>query len=74
MLNSKKSITKPFLENVSVWGKYIQNFLAPNFDIFKRIFSDKVKFEANRKTKMILGGSGCMLPRKIFKNSHTVNF
>ena len=81
MLNPKKSVNKPFLENVLV---YIQNFLAAKFDIFKRIFSSKVEFEANKETKMILGGSeaneetkmilgsGGMLPQKIFENLHTV--
>ena len=52
--------------------EYIQNFLAPTFDFFKRIFSGKVKFEANRETKMNLEGSGGMLPWKIFENLHTV--
>ena len=41
--------------------------------LLKRVFSGKVKFEASRKTKMTLGGSGGMLPRKIFKNLHTVD-
>ena len=52
MLNSKKSVNKPFLENLSMRGgpgEYVQNFLAPTFDFFKRIFSGKVKFEANGK-------------------------
>ena len=37
-----------------------------------RVFSGEVKFEANRETKVILGGSGGMLPRKIIANLHTV--
>ena len=39
---------------------------------FKRIFSDKVNFEANRGTKMILGGSGGMVLRKNFENLRPV--
>ena len=54
-------------------GKYIQNFLAPKIlTLSKRIFSGKVKFEANRETKMIIGGFGGMLPRKSFEILHTV--
>ena len=45
---------------------------STKFDIFKRIFSGKVEFEAYRETKMILGGCGGRLPRKIFENLHTV--
>ena len=50
-----------------MWRGYIQNFLAQNFDIFKRIFSGKVQFEATRETNMILEGSGGMLPGKFSK-------
>ena len=50
----------------------MQNILVSTLDIFKRLFSGKVKFEKNWETKMILGGSGGMLPRKIFENLHTV--
>ena len=72
MLNPKKSVNK--LKNVSMIAKGIYSELSSTkfLTFFKRIFSGKVKFEANRETKMILGGSGGMLPRKIFQNLHTV--
>ena len=40
-----------FRKCVHVRGVRIQNFSAPNVDIFKGIFSGKVKFEAIRETK-----------------------
>ena len=57
MLNPKKSVILAFFRkcgHVRGVGD-IQNILAPNFDIFKRIFSGKVKFEANSESKMIPG-------------------
>ena len=61
---TKKSVNKPFLENISMRREYIQNFLAPNFDIFQAYFFWQSKFETNRETKVILEGSGGMLPPK----------
>ena len=68
MLNPKKSVNKPFLENLSMCRKHIQNFLAQNFDFFKRIFSGNIKFEANKETIIILVGSeGACFSGKFFK-------
>ena len=52
-------------------GSVFKTFLLQILTFLKRIFSGKIKFEANRETKMILGGSGGMLSRKNFKNLHT---
>ena len=71
MLNQKKSVNKPFLENVSMWGDQGSIFRPFNHQLltfFKRIFPDKVKLEANRKTKLILAESGGMLSRKVYEN------
>ena len=57
-----------FRKCVHVRGVYLE-LLAPIFNT-KRIFSGKVKFEANKETKMILVGVGGMFSRKIFKNLH----
>ena len=48
-------------------GEYVQNFLAPTFDIFLRIFSGKVKFGANKEAKMILEGHRACSPEKFLK-------
>ena len=60
MLNLKKSVNKPFLENVSMRREYIQNFLAPNFYIFMWIciLSGKVNLKQIGEQKTILGESG----------------
>ena len=72
MLNPKKSVNK--LKNVSMIAKGVYSELSSTkfLTFLKRIFSGKVKFETNKKTKMILRGSGGILPQKIFQNLHTV--
>ena len=69
MLNPKKSVNKLFLKTVSIIVKGVYSELSSTkfLTFFKRIFSGKVKFETNKKTKMILGGPGACSPRKFFK-------
>ena len=51
-------------------GSIFRTFWHQILTFLKRIFSGKVKFDAIRETKMILGGSGGMLPQTIFENLH----
>ena len=74
MLSQKTSVNKPFLKKCPCEGSLFRTFWHQILTFFKCIciFSGKVEFEANRETKMTLGGSGGMLPRKIFENLPTI--
>ena len=45
-------------------GSIFRTFQHQFLTFFKRVFSEKVKFEANKETKMIVGDPG---PGKILK-------
>ena len=71
-LDPETGVNKPF-ENVSCQGR-IQNIFQGGGTncryFFKRSFFRQSY--SNLSTKTTLGGSGGMLPRKIFENLHTV--
>ena len=72
-LNSETGVNKPF-ENVSCQGR-IQKFFEGrgiNFcHFFQAYCFRKSYFQAFSVPKTTLGGSGGMLPWKIFENLHT---
>ena len=57
-------MAEAFLKWYGGWGH--------NFHIFSAHFFRQNKFEADQETRNVLGGSGDMLPRKIFGNLHAV--
>ena len=72
-LNSETDVNKPF-ENGSCQGR-IQKFFEGGGikfrHFFKRIFSGRVTFKQLKCQKATLGGSGGMLPQKLFEILHT---